>query len=419
MSWLSNLPPTGRNPQRRASNDDRGRTQSGKGRRRIMSLESLENRTVLSNVTASLAVSGALTITGDTHNDSFSITENAAGTVTVAATSFQTTIDLTHLPYNTPSKVTSIVVILPGTTNFDTVAINGPGKTTATPVHTVAITATGANLTFTGNGIDNSGSLTLSDTVGLPGGNDAALHASVDNSTFASLTITQTGNTLAYVELGNDNINSSTGPGPVTVSEGVDNADKIILDKLAGGGDTFGVTTLSQGTGPAFAGGNGSADSVSVSNASVADLTIKQILNGNDASISVNILSVAQADVGVVTSQGNGNGDTTKITGVTAPIPTTAIGPPTPASILVTQGNGNGDSASVTNSKLPGNITINQGNGNGDSATISGVTVGFKVTSGGTTKAYYGNLTISRGTGKGNTASVTDSIYTGKITITP
>jgi hypothetical protein len=360
--------------------------------------------------------SGVLTITGDVHNDNFSIAETAAGQVTVASTSPQTTIDLTREPYTSPGTVTSIAVILPGTINFDNVALKGPGKTTATTVNTVAITATGANLTFTTNGVDNTGSFTVSNTVGLPRGEDAALHASVDNSTFASIAITQTGNVAAQVELGNDN----TGTGSVTVSEGVANSDEIILDKLAGGGDTFGSTTLIQGAGPAFAGANATGDSASISNAQVGDLTTEQILNGNGDSITVNTVGVALASFGVVTTQGDGDDDTATFTGVTSLFPSnpSSIGPNGPPSILTTQGNGNGDSASATNSQLPGNITLKQGNGNGDSALISGVTVGFTVTSGGKTTSFYGNLTINQGTGKGDTAAVKNSSHAGVITIT-
>ena len=383
MTWLSQLVSRGSNDQRRIIHDDRRRViEKGKAHRRVMSVEGLEHRMVLSNVSALFSSSGVLTITGDPYNDSFSITETAGGQVRLASTSPRTTIDLTRVPYTTPSKVSSIVVILPGTVNIDNVTLVGPGKTTATTVNSVSITATGANLTFTANGLDNHGSLTVSDTAGLTGGNDAAFHASVDNSMFASISITQTGNFLAYVELSNDNTIAGLVSGPVTVSEGVANTDQIILDKLAGESDVFGSTVLTQGAGPAFSGASGTADSVSVSHAQVTDLTIKQRLNGNGDSIAVNTVGLALSSFGVVTSQGNGNGDTTTITEVTAPSPSNAstVGPKGPPSILVTQGYGNGDSATTTNSKLPGNITLVQGDGNGDSASIAHVTVGFTLT---------------------------------------
>ena len=80
MTWLSRLLPNGRSSLQRAT----------KRRRRMMSLEALEHRIVLSNVTVSFPTpSSPLTITGDTFNDNFTITENTTpgslfGTVTVA-----------------------------------------------------------------------------------------------------------------------------------------------------------------------------------------------------------------------------------------------------------------------------------------------------------------------------------------------
>ena len=115
MTWLSRLLPNGRSSLQRAT----------KRRRRIMKLELLENRTLLSNVTVSFA-GGTLTILGDNFNDSFSITEQstaAGGKVTVASTSLQTTINRTSVPFVSTEAVTSIVVRLPGTTNFDTVSL--------------------------------------------------------------------------------------------------------------------------------------------------------------------------------------------------------------------------------------------------------------------------------------------------------
>jgi hypothetical protein len=282
--------------------------------------------------------------------------------------------------------------------------------------------ATGANLIFTASRVDNRGALTLSNTTGLPAGASAGLHASIDDSTIASLSITQTGKVPAYVELGNDSTIVGSVAGPVTISEGVGNADKIILDKLAGGGDTFGSTTLIQGAGPAFAGGDGNDDSTSASGIAVKDVTIDELLNGNGDSITVNAASVALTCFGVATSQGNGDGDTVTITGVTSPIPTNpgSVAPHGPPSILISQGNGNADSASVTTATLAGNITIKQGIGNGDTARVSDVRVGFKVSSGGNTETFFGNVTINQGAGTGNTASVdtANSVILGKITIT-
>ena len=116
---------------------------------------------------------------------------------------------------------------------------------------------------------------------------NAVLTATVDNSSFATLSITQTGGgpDPTAVELGNDSI-----PASVSVSEGNANGDSITLDN----GDTFGTTTLLQGNGgPTNSNSLGNSDTVSVTNASVKNLTIQQLLNGNGDSITVNTLSVS------------------------------------------------------------------------------------------------------------------------------
>ena len=91
-----------------------------------MKLEPLENRKLLSNVSVSFTLPGTLTILGDNFNDSFSITEQsqkAGGKVTVASTSLPTTINGSSVPFVSTEAVTSIMVTLPGTTNFDTVSL--------------------------------------------------------------------------------------------------------------------------------------------------------------------------------------------------------------------------------------------------------------------------------------------------------
>src|SRR4051812_29145572 len=198
MTWPSHLLPNGRNSVRRASNRHR----------RIINLERLEDRTVLSNVTVSMLSlpSTVLTITGDIHNDSFSITENLDGTVTVASTSPQTTINGTGKAVTTPTGVTEIDVTLPGTTNFDTVSLFGQGKTVPTSVRDVTISAaTGVNLNLVVAGVDNSGALSVTEDA-TPGSNDGALTVRVTDSTFGSLSILQTGCCLADITLGNDNV---------------------------------------------------------------------------------------------------------------------------------------------------------------------------------------------------------------------
>ena len=223
----------------------------------------------LSNVTAYFTTAtSALTITEDTHNDNFTIKENANGTVTVAPGTPVvhpgvgvvpgSTIDKGSTPFTTPNAVTSITVTLPGTTNFDFVTLSGQGKTIPTTVKNVTVTATGANLTFAANNVDDSGNFVLSDR--YTSSVNAVLTATVDNSSFATLSITQTGGSKAVVELGNDAI-----PSTVFVKEGSANTDSITV----GNGDVFGATVLWQGVpgAPVPATSLGTSDTVSVTNA--------------------------------------------------------------------------------------------------------------------------------------------------------
>src|SRR5271166_6935289 len=158
MTWLSRLLP--QSPGQRLVGRN-NRTRQAQRRRRMATLETLEGRTLLSNVTTSFnAATSALTITGDTSNDNFTIVENLGGTVTVkgAPTSVVqgvgvvpgSTINGSSAPLTTSHAVTSITVNLPGTTNFDFVTLSELSKTPQT-VKNVTVTATGANLTFTAN----------------------------------------------------------------------------------------------------------------------------------------------------------------------------------------------------------------------------------------------------------------------------
>ena len=124
MTWLSRFIPNGRRSLQRAT----------KRRRRMMSLEALEGRTLLSNVVVTFnAPTSSLLITGnsptDNSNQNFTITENTApgplfGTVTVAPGATRvvlgvgvvpgSTIDGSSTPFTTGSTVTSIAVALPG-----------------------------------------------------------------------------------------------------------------------------------------------------------------------------------------------------------------------------------------------------------------------------------------------------------------
>ena len=67
--------------------------------------------------------------------------------------------------------------------------------------------------------------------------------------------------------------------------------------------------------------GLGTADSVTVTNASAGNLDIEQLIDGTANTINVNTVSVASVSYGVTTTQGNGAGDTTTINLVTTPTP--------------------------------------------------------------------------------------------------
>jgi hypothetical protein len=427
MTWLSRLLP--QSPRLQRLPDHNHRTRQAQRRRRMATLETLEGRTLLSNVNVAFA-NGILAIRGDAFNDSFKITELPAATgdgkVIVASTSPQTTINGTSVPFVSPQAVTAIVVNLPGTTNTDTVELLGAGKATPTTVKNVTITgpgpfgSTAANLNFTANGVDNNGGAFTLNAFALTA-TDAALTANVDSSSFQALTINQFGNSKADVELGNDLI-----PGNVQVHERNTNSDLITVDWH----DVFGGTVLAQGllgTTPNL------PDSVIVQNATAGNLTIWQWNNGTGNTITVNNLSVAGVSFGVQTIQGNGAGDTTTInhvTTLTPPNPTAVPALPNIPSIAVVQGDGSkaphgvatgNDSASVTNSTLPGNIQINQadlaGNATGDSATISGDTLGFTIPVGPYVRPFFGAVAIAQGNASGDTAVLNNNPVVNNVTI--
>jgi hypothetical protein len=254
-----------------------------------------------------------------------------------------------------------------------------------------SVTSQGPALELRVNGVDNSGTLTLSDGTALTAG--GKLRASVDNSQFTALSSTQSGGGPASVELGSDII-----PGKVGVLEGA-GGDSIVVD-----GDTFGSTLLEQGFGPDT--GSGDGGSIVVDQSHFRDLTIVQG-NGQGDSIDVNDVTVSTSSFGLRTSQGNGTGDVTTINAVTAPGPVTPS-PVTIPSILAIQGNSTqgklgGDTATVSHSSVPGNITIDQGNGS-DFAAILNSSAGFAIPVGPYLIEDFGTATISQGDGDNDVA---------------
>src|SRR5271166_495191 len=101
MTWLSRLLP--QSPSLRRFSDHSRRTRQAQ-RRRMATLDSLEDRTLLSNVVTSLikAADGSFTlaIAADVFSDTFTVTENPTGFVTVTGTA-KTTINGSHSPYTT------------------------------------------------------------------------------------------------------------------------------------------------------------------------------------------------------------------------------------------------------------------------------------------------------------------------------
>ena len=344
-----------------------------------MRLEVLENRTVLSNVTISFPTpSGPLTITGDTSNDNFTITENTTpgplfGTVTIAPGATRvvpgvgvvpgSTIEGGSTPFTTGSAVTSIIVGLPGTSNYDYLTLSGGGKTTATTVQNVTVTATGADLTFAAgatatNGVDNSGNFVLLDN--FTSSVDAVLTANVDNSSFAAVSITQTGGgpDSTDVELGDDDT------GNVTISEG------------GGSGDTGTVT------------GGTVSGTITISQTDAA---------GNPLGDSATISGVTAGGTGAI-SQGGASGDSATVEDGTAG-----------GNTSISQGSGPADDARVDDEleNAAGNLSISQGSGPADAATVVNSS----------RSNVRGNVTISEGGGSGDRGSVTGGTVSGTITI--
>ena len=138
----------------------------------MMTMESLEHRRLLSNITAAYAA-GVLSITGDIHDDSFSITETRTAAWDHGYRLAQTADTLINLSpsFTTPAAVREIDVTLPGTANFHTVSLLGDGGSART-VRDVNITVTQtAALVLNVNGVDNAGGLTLRNyprTAGTP-----------------------------------------------------------------------------------------------------------------------------------------------------------------------------------------------------------------------------------------------------------
>jgi hypothetical protein len=386
MTWLSRLlPPTSRLKDRAARHN-----RTAKQRRRTMTVENLEHRIVLSNVSTSL-VGSTLTINADRFNNNFRIIEATAsgldhGKVTVESGAFSTTINGTLAPYQTPVAVTAIKVNFVGTTDSDVLEIVGAGKDATTTVKTITISVDKSYLKLNVHDVANSGAFSLTTR--------GKLDASLVDSTFSAVTIDQSqGCCVAHVELGN-----VTTSGAVTIAEGKAAGNTVdIHDSKLG---STSVTQL-----------NGDSNSVVVADTTLKDLSVSQGDGDND-SIDVQGLRIASSSFGVKTVQGDGANasatiDDVGVTGLTTNRPVKV------PDIYVTQGDGDADFASVTNVNVGGDVGIRQGDGDGDQAYINNSYIGSMYQGG----YYFGYATIVQGDGLRDTAAI-DSVIANFIFIT-
>ena len=133
MTWLSRLLPQSPSLRLADHNLDRRNRQAGR-RRRMSTLESLEGRTLLSNITATQNGADVVTITGDTHNDQFLVTVNTNNTITVVGTGTpiktQVNSHAVGVAWTSSFPASGLIINLPGTgNNFDNVLVEGQGQT--------------------------------------------------------------------------------------------------------------------------------------------------------------------------------------------------------------------------------------------------------------------------------------------------
>ena len=207
MTWLSRLLP--QSPSQHPANHNH-RTRQAQRRRRMATLETLEGRTLLSNVTVSFAgrrphdPGGRSQRLLQYHGTVRSRRGQSDGHFDVASDhdqQDQRTIrepPSGHVDHCQSPGHHQLRLRLP--------ARSGQDHTDDRQERYHPDTRpTGANLTFTANKVDNNGALRS----GYMCRHDAVLTANVDNSSFGTVAINQAGGSKAVVELGNDNI-----PGP-------------------------------------------------------------------------------------------------------------------------------------------------------------------------------------------------------------
>ena len=453
MTWLSRLLPQSPRLPRLAGHNHR--TRQAQRRRRMSTVEALEDRTLLSsgNVVTSIAKApnGAitLTITGDAHSDTYSVTENGASlgdTVTITgklAGSNITTVN-SQLSYTTTLAISDIDIVIPPTdvngntntsANTDTISLTGHGMVQNVVVSEPGYDATNPSptLNLTVTNVNNSGTLTVAD--GTPGTYvGGTLNASVTGSQFSALTIDQVGCCQATVTLNNDVV-----PGAVSVTEGTGNNDSVSAT-----GDMFGATTISQYVDLNPNGNDGSGDNVSFNDTvanprtglgGVFSLAVYQ--NGTGGGQSILVGTTSEVEVastgtaltpafGIIAQQPkaggespttytlNSNGTLTVTPAVPGDVihvesittygrPNSNFGKYGVPSISTLQGPGNGETTIVDSSSVPGNIIVKQGDGNNDFVHIADDAIGFAEQTGAYSIAEsYGLLWVSQGNGGGD-----------------
>ena len=223
MTWLSRLLP--QSPRLPRLADHNHRTRQGQRRRRMATLETLEDRTLLSgNVTATLApTTGILTIMGDTGNNKITIEPSPiAGDIRVIGNVVANPPDATTVNTRTytdfvASSITSInITMLNGVTQ--------PGVPPVQPNHSITIiggaplSTLPGNLTITGGTANDTIQISNFTTDGSVVISESSIATTSDKVT---LTNVNTGLEKITTGIGSDTLNLNGGKvGTMTLNTG-------------------------------------------------------------------------------------------------------------------------------------------------------------------------------------------------------
>ena len=430
--------------------------------RRHLTLDHLESRRLLSNVTASLDTNGELLLTGD-DNGNVTIDIHELQTGQVAVTGLKGTTINSGLMFTTQPGTSVVSIDLTLMDGNDTVYLHGEPTAGQIPTVTLAL-GMGADTinigTAPGGTADpfKANSVTISATASVsPGG---GLPADVDNVDIENSTINTLVMTLGDAS-GDSVILDSSFLGSVNVTEGSGS-----LDSIQATNSTLGAAYFTQSDGPAITVGvpiyvvePGTLveevglsliripqnDVINVQNDEIADaLTIKQG-DGDQDQVYVNDISGVPSSTGeqyatVAITQGGGQGDLVDVAS-SAVLPPSTIVPPDVVtasevdaqSLTITQGLGNFDQVNVGSAEAVGpsgyavllygkptelenfpgpstyvfsggNLKITQGDGESDSVEV--------------TNLIAKNATIIQGNGPVDTVSFEDSQLDGNLIIT-